>query len=88
MKLKLTTRSQRYIEKKIKSGEFRTPEKVVQAALDALRDRELYGDFRPGELDALIEEGERSIREEGTIPAEQVFEEIRQLARKRRKRSA
>ena len=34
-------------------------------------------DFKPGELDALIAEGERSIQEEGTIDGEQFFKERR-----------
>jgi putative addiction module CopG family antidote len=88
MTVKLSPKLATMVRKRVKAGQYESPEAVVSSAMRALVNAEKSGDFAPGELDKLIEEGERSIREEGTIPGEQVFEEIRQLARKRRKRSA
>jgi hypothetical protein len=37
-------------------------------------------DLAPGELDELLDEAERSIEREGTIPAEEFFREMEQVS--------
>ena len=85
MKISLQPEFQQFIEQRVKSGGYGTPEDVIQAGLAALQQHEAFGDFGPGELEQLLEEGERSLREEKAIPAEQVFAELRQLSAQRRR---
>jgi putative addiction module CopG family antidote len=70
-----------FIDDKIRGGEYASVEEVVHAGLDALRQQDVESDFEPGELDALLEVGERSVREGGTISADAVFEEYRDRGR-------
>jgi putative addiction module CopG family antidote len=77
MELPLTSKTIRQIEAKVSSGRYRTAEDVLRAALAALDQHESFADFAPGELDALLAEGEKSIRREGTIPAKKVFAQTR-----------
>jgi putative addiction module CopG family antidote len=65
--------SQKFIEDRVKSGRYATPEDVVAAALRTLEDRETFADFEPTELDNLLEEGEQSIAAEGTLDGEEAF---------------
>jgi putative addiction module CopG family antidote len=84
MELPLTSKTRRQIEAKVSSGRYSTAEDVVRAGLAALDQQESFGDFAPGELDALLAEGEESIRREGTIPADKVFAELRRRGHGRR----
>lgn len=52
---------QAFVDEKIRSGQYATPEDVIRAGLVALQQHESFGDFVPGELDELIAEGERSL---------------------------
>ena len=58
---------------------------MVQAAFAALQQQEAYGDFHAGEWDALLKAGERSIKREGVVDANVVFEELRRESQKRRR---
>jgi putative addiction module CopG family antidote len=87
MNLSLGKAEQRAIEQRVRAGKYASPEDVVRAGLAALEQQESFGDFAPGELDALLAEGERSIRREGTVDAAKVFGEIRQRSRRRRART-
>jgi Arc/MetJ-type ribon-helix-helix transcriptional regulator len=60
MNLSLNTTAQKLIAERVQSGKYATPEDVVTAALFALVHEEGFGTFAPGELDALIEQGESS----------------------------
>ena len=60
MTLSLPPQVQRLIEERIRSGKYRTAEDVVAAAVATLDQQETFGDFAEGELDRLLEEGERS----------------------------
>ena len=66
------------IEEKVTSGRYATPEDVLHAGLAALEQQESFGDFGPGELDALIAEAEQSIRDQGTLDGDQALQERRQ----------
>ena len=76
---------QRFIDDQVASGAYSTPEDVVLAAMAALRQSEQFGDFAPGELNRLLDKGERSLEREGPVLADEVFEEIRRLSTERRK---
>ncbi|MCG3130409.1 MAG: hypothetical protein FLDDKLPJ_01166 [Phycisphaerae bacterium] len=65
MKIELPQRTVEFVEDQVRSGAFASAEEVVTVALECLRADREFGDFAPGELDALLEEGERSGREQG-----------------------
>jgi Arc/MetJ-type ribon-helix-helix transcriptional regulator len=88
MEFSLPAKFRRLIEERVRSGKYATPEDVVKAALTTLDQNDRFGDFAPGELDRLIEEGERSLKREGPISGESVFKEIRQRSARRRAKSA
>lgn len=78
MEVSLTPELENLIDAKVRSGEYATAADVIRAGLASLVQEEAFGDFAPGEFDALIAIGERSIAQQGTIAAEDVFTEIRQ----------
>lgn len=65
MKVELPQHTTEFVEDQVRSGAFTSAEEVVTAALECFRADREFGDFAPGELDALLEEGERSGREQG-----------------------
>jgi putative addiction module CopG family antidote len=76
MSIMLSEETGKLIEKSMREGGYATPDDVVRAGLESLKQQESLGDFEPGELDALIEEGERS----GVpLDGDQVFAEMREL---------
>ena len=78
---------QTFVEEQIAAGRFSTVEEVLRAGVIALSAPESIGDFAPGELDALIAEGEESLRLHGGIPADEVFNRIREMSAKAREQA-
>lgn len=76
MNVSLGADAERIIRDKLKSGRYQSAEDVILAALRKLEPA-AEEDFAAGELDRLLAEGENSIREEGTVSAEEVFVELR-----------
>ena len=76
MNLTLPPQIQKLIEDRVRSGRYQTPEDVVSAAVAQLDVREETGDFEPGELDALLAEGERDGE---SLDGEEVLAELRNL---------
>ena len=75
MNLSLPPHIQKLIDDRVRSGKYQSAEDVVAAAVVTLEQQEQTGDFEPGELDRLLEEGEQS----GTpLDGEQVFAELRE----------
>ena len=87
MTVKIPQDVARTIREYMKDG-YASVEDVLRAAVNALQQIQEYGDFAPGELEALIEEGEKSIREEGVVDAEEVFADILRKSGPRRSKSA
>jgi len=81
--LHLSIDTQRLIEERMASGGYDSPESVIRAALASLEEAELFADYAPGELEALVEEAEESFRNQGGLSREQVIEPI--LARLQRR---
>ena len=75
---------QKLIEERLNRGGYATPEDVILAAMGALEQVERFGDFKPGELDALIAEGETSGE---PLDGEMVFAELRALRAARREKA-
>lgn len=73
MHLTIDSEMQRFIDEKLRSGRYASAEDIVRAGLAALRQQDSLGDFRPGELDALLAEGEQSIAESGTLVADEAL---------------
>jgi Arc/MetJ-type ribon-helix-helix transcriptional regulator len=74
--LHLSTETQRLIEERMALGGYDSPEDVIRAALASLEEAEMFADYAPGELEALVEEAEESYRNEGGLSREQVIEPI------------
>jgi putative addiction module CopG family antidote len=72
------------IERKVRSGAYKSADDVVLAGLAALEQQEQFGSFAAGELDELIAPGEQSIKGSKGIPASKVFKELRERSRQRR----
>ena len=73
----LSEETHEQLKQRMLSGGYATPEDAIRAGLELLKQRESFRDFGPGELEALIEEGERSIADEGTVDGEEWFEQRR-----------
>ena len=76
MTFTLPPQIERQILDRVESGKYQSVEDVICAALFSLDQRESVRDFKQGELDRLIEEGERS---GPPLDGEKVMEELRQL---------
>jgi antitoxin ParD1/3/4 len=76
MNLSLPPEVQRLIDERVRSGRYRTAEDVIAAAIAQLDQQEDAGDFTAGEMEALLDEGERS---GAALDGEQVFAELREL---------
>lgn len=83
MTVALSAKTRKIVERRVQSGRFKNPEEVVNAALLLLEKQE-QAQFAPGELARLVEEGERSIREEGVDDFHTVFRNIRRKSARRR----
>jgi putative addiction module CopG family antidote len=73
MEVSISSRMQKFVEEKVKAGEYASAEEVVEAGLASLEQQEQTGDFAPGELDRLPAEGEKDIGEGDLVDGEQVF---------------
>ena len=78
MTITLSPKAQRLLKVRLKSGRYGSAEEVLLAGLASLTRQERMGEFAPGELQRLVDEGEDSIRREGTVDADEVFESLRQ----------
>jgi hypothetical protein len=59
----------------------------VAAAIRALDQQEQFGDFEPGELNALLAEGEQGVEQEGTLDGAEAFRGRRQDRARARKKT-
>jgi putative addiction module CopG family antidote len=80
MTITLSSKARSLVNARLKSGRYSSAEEVVMAGLNSLRRQEELGDFAAGELPRLVAEGERSIEQEGTVGAEEVFAALRKRA--------
>jgi putative addiction module CopG family antidote len=79
MKLTLPDSTQKMIEDRVRSGQYKSREDVISAAVAQLAQSEALGDFEPGEMDELLAAGERSGE---PLDGEKVLEELRDLRAK------
>lgn len=77
MELRVTNPElERFVAEELASGRFSSADELVSTALLQMKHAQTFGDFEPGELDKLIEEGETSGH---PIDGEAVFAELRKL---------
>ncbi|HEV2295408.1 MAG TPA: hypothetical protein VGR35_16275 [Tepidisphaeraceae bacterium] len=72
MKLDLGPDAQRIIEDQLRTRRYADAESVILAALQTLLSRG-PDEFEPGEMEALLREGEDSIEREGTLDVDAAF---------------
>jgi len=85
MNISVSPKTHKLLESQRKAGGYKAAEDVIQAALRSLEQQERLRSFTPDELEALLAEGERSIRLEGTLDGETAFAERRRRRRTRSK---
>jgi hypothetical protein len=93
MNLALKPDVQKRIVERVTSGKYSSPEDVVaaaimaldHAAIMALHQQEQFGQFEAGELDKLLAEGERSIKQHGPLDGERAFRMRKQKRAQERK---
>jgi Arc/MetJ-type ribon-helix-helix transcriptional regulator len=86
MVLSVKSRTQKLIETRLRSGKYDSADELIAAGLAALQQQENFGDFRLGELDALLKAGERSLRG-GGVAASEVFADLRRRGVQKRRRA-
>jgi hypothetical protein len=85
MVVDLSPETQQLLEACMKERGFRSADEAIFAGLTSLDQENPFDDFAPGELAALAEAGEESLRRHGGRPHEEVFAGIRaRLAEKRK----
>lgn len=87
MNLSLPTRVQKLIEDRVRSGQYRSAEDVIAAALTHLDQQEQASPFAAGELDALLSEGDTDIERGDVLEADAVFEQLRRMSAERKSTS-
>lgn len=88
MNVSLTPRLEKYIASKVASGDYSTASEVVREALRALQAEERSRRAALRQLRKEIDEAAASLDRGEGFPAEQVFRELRQIQRRRRRKSA
>ena len=84
MNITLSPKTKKMIDARLKSGKYKTTQDVIEAAVSTLEIQEKFGDFAPGEIDALLADGEKDIARGDVIVADAVFAELRRLSASRR----
>jgi antitoxin ParD1/3/4 len=84
MDVTLSPRMQKFVEDKVKAGEYASADEVIEAGLASLARHGADG-FAPGELDELLAEGERDIERGDLVDGEEVFRELEDLSAARRR---
>jgi len=84
MNVTVSPKISKRINARVKSGQYQTPGDVIAAAISSLDQQENFGNFAPGELDALLAEAERDIERGDVLDADEVFAELRRMSAARR----
>lgn len=84
MNVTLSPGMQEFVERKLRAGEYQSPEQVIEAGLAVLQQQEGLKDFAPGELEALIAAGQADIDAGNVYDGEEVFRELEECSARRR----
>ena len=85
MNVSLSPLMQAFVEKKLREGKYESVDQLIEASLATLAQHERSGDFKPGELDRLLAEGEADAAAGALYDGEDVFSEIDELSAARRR---
>lgn len=77
MVVNLSPESHQLIEERMKANGFASADEAIRAALLSWKHAEPFDDYAPGELEALIAEGEESLKRDGPLTHEEVFGALR-----------
>lgn len=78
MTIELKPEHEAYVQAQVRAGRFKSADEALDAAVHFLRKAdEPFGDFEPGELDALLAEGLRDIERGDVYDGEEVMAELR-----------
>jgi Arc/MetJ-type ribon-helix-helix transcriptional regulator len=76
MNIALDPTLERLVDDFMRSGRYGSPTEIVNRALLLMRELEGGPDLRPEDVHRLISEGLNSIRDEGTVDGEAVFDRL------------
>jgi hypothetical protein len=85
MNIMLGPEASKLVEAKLKSGQYASPEAVVLAGLQVLI-QQPEDALKPGEMEALLAQGEASFLRDGPVPGEEAFKRLERLSEERRGR--
>jgi len=85
MQISLSPKMQKFVEEKVRAGLYASPNEVIEAGLESLEEKELFGDFEAGELSSLIAEGQRDLDEGRFEDGDVVFQKLRETSEARRR---
>jgi len=85
IRISLSPAMERFIESKVKTGQYASADQVVEAGLLSLEQSERTSDFAPGEMDELLAVGEADIARGDVFDGDQVFDELDKLSAARRR---
>jgi antitoxin ParD1/3/4 len=84
IKVSLSPAMERFVETKVKTGQYASADQVIEAGLLSLEQCERTTDLAPGELDELLAVGEADIARGDIFDGDQVFDELDKLSAARR----
>ncbi len=87
MNVSLTPELEEYIAEKVSTGMYHTASEVVREGLRLLKERDELQQMRLAEMRKQIAEGLAQLDRGEGIPAEEVFKEMRERSRRRRKKA-
>jgi len=88
MNISLTPELVEFINQKVAGGMYVTASEVVREALRLFKDQDEYWQRRKAQLNAEIQKGLDSLDRGEKIPADQVFAELDEMSRQRRRKTA
>ena len=87
MNLRLTAEFERFVQDKVRTGEYASPDRVVEAALLRLMEDDSAACIEAEELRKMIAVGQEEADRGELLDAEDVFEELRQRSERIRGKS-
>ena len=88
MNISLTPELERFVNEKVESGMYCTASEVIREGLRILKEQDELKTRRLEELRRELSIGIQQLDEGKRIPGEQVFDELRQRSKSRRRKSA
>lgn len=80
MNVVLKPELQKFVDEQVTTGRYPSAEDVVAAAVTRFMQDERLGEFAPGELDALLAEGEADLQRGDFVTMDEVREHFRRRA--------